>query len=166
MIEILSPSGKYKYDTWRILPVKCYIDNYVCLRSCIRNVNKHSWCHCHGGSQYLLSVYRLYWIIITSIISLTDLSAALWLFMVVTGKCFVGPESPIVHHSFLRFMSRFISTGLLGSLIRQVSKKSNRKDSRMSFNQLADETFADAWERYHGLMTDLPTVGMDDWEFT
>jgi hypothetical protein len=86
--------------------------------------------------------------------------------MVVTGKCFVGPESPIVHHSFLRLMSRFISTGLLGSLIRQVSKKSNRKDSRMSFNQLADETFADAWERYHGLMTDLPTVSMDDWEFT
>jgi hypothetical protein len=38
-IEILSPLGKYKYDTWRILPVKCYIDKSVCLRSCIRNVN-------------------------------------------------------------------------------------------------------------------------------
>jgi hypothetical protein len=36
----------------------------------------------------------------------------------------------------------------------------------MSFNQLADETFADAWECHHGLMTDLPTVGMEDWEFT
>jgi hypothetical protein len=32
----------------------------------------------------------------------------------------------------------------------------------MSFNQLADETFAEAWERYHGLMTDLATTGMED----
>jgi hypothetical protein len=64
-------------------------------------------------------------IILINIISLTDLFAALWLFVVVTGKCFVGPESPIVHHSFLRFTSRFISIGLLGSLIQQVSKKSN-----------------------------------------
>jgi hypothetical protein len=39
MIEILPPLGKYKYDTWRILPVKCYIDNSVRLQSCIRNVN-------------------------------------------------------------------------------------------------------------------------------
>jgi hypothetical protein len=30
---------KYKYDTWRILSVKCYIDNSMRLRSCIRNVN-------------------------------------------------------------------------------------------------------------------------------
>jgi hypothetical protein len=41
MIEILPPLGKYKYDTWRILPVKCYIDNSMCLRSYIQNVNKH-----------------------------------------------------------------------------------------------------------------------------
>jgi hypothetical protein len=40
MIEILPPLGKYEYDTRRILPVKCYIDNFVCLRSCIGNVNK------------------------------------------------------------------------------------------------------------------------------
>jgi hypothetical protein len=39
MIEILPPLGKYKYETWRILPVKCYIDNSVRLRSCIRNIN-------------------------------------------------------------------------------------------------------------------------------
>jgi hypothetical protein len=39
MIEMLPPLGKYKYDTWRILPVKCYIDNSVRLRSHIRNVN-------------------------------------------------------------------------------------------------------------------------------
>jgi hypothetical protein len=31
MIEILPPLGKYKYDTWRILPVKCYIDNSMLL---------------------------------------------------------------------------------------------------------------------------------------
>jgi hypothetical protein len=40
MIEILPPLGKYKYDTWRILLVKCYIDNCVHLRCCIRNVNR------------------------------------------------------------------------------------------------------------------------------
>jgi hypothetical protein len=39
MIEILPPLGKYKHDTWRILPVKCHIDNFVRLRSCIQNVN-------------------------------------------------------------------------------------------------------------------------------
>jgi hypothetical protein len=39
MIEILPPLGKYKYDTWRIVPVKCYIDNFVHLRSYIRNIN-------------------------------------------------------------------------------------------------------------------------------
>jgi hypothetical protein len=39
MIEILPPLGKYKYDTWRIFPVKCYIDNSMRLWSCIRNVN-------------------------------------------------------------------------------------------------------------------------------
>jgi cell division protein FtsW (lipid II flippase) len=166
MIEILPPLGKYKYDTWRILPVKCYIDNSVRLWSCIRNVNKHLWRRCRGGSQYLLSVYILHGIILTSIISLTDLSAALWLFVVVTGMCFVEPKSPTVHHSFLRFTLRFISTGLLGFLIRQVSKKSNQRDMRMSFKQRADETFAEAWEHYHDLMIDLPTVGMEDWEFT
>jgi hypothetical protein len=30
IIEILPPLGKYKYDTWRILLVKCYIDNSDC----------------------------------------------------------------------------------------------------------------------------------------
>jgi hypothetical protein len=89
----------------------------------------------------------------------------MWLFVVVTGKCFVGPKSPTVHHSFLRFTSRIISIGLLGFLIRQVNKKSNQMYSRMSFKQLADETLAEAWERYHGFMTDLPNVGMKDWEF-
>jgi hypothetical protein len=74
--------------------------------------------------------------------------------------------SPTVHHSYLRFTLRFISTGLMGFLIQQVSKKSNRRDPRMRFKQLADETFTEAWERYHGFMADLPTAGMEDWEFT
>jgi hypothetical protein len=38
-------------------------------------------------------------------------------------------------------------------------------DPRMSFKQLADETLTEAWQRYHGFMTDLPTTGMEDWEF-
>jgi hypothetical protein len=38
-IEILPPLGKYKDDTRRILPVKCYIDNSVRFQSCIRNIN-------------------------------------------------------------------------------------------------------------------------------
>jgi hypothetical protein len=42
MIEILPLLGKYKYDTWRILPVKCYIDNSMRLRSYIRNINNIS----------------------------------------------------------------------------------------------------------------------------
>jgi hypothetical protein len=38
-------------------------------------------------------------------------------------------------------------------------------DLRMSFKWLVDETLAKAWERHHGFMTDLPTTGMEDWEF-
>jgi hypothetical protein len=36
----------------------------------------------------------------------------------------------------------------------------------MSFKRLADETFTESWERYHGSMTDLPTAIMEDWKFT
>jgi hypothetical protein len=35
----------------------------------------------------------------------------------------------------------------------------------MNIKQLADETFAETWEHYHGFMTDLPTINMEDWEF-
>jgi hypothetical protein len=38
-------------------------------------------------------------------------------------------------------------------------------DSRMSFQRLGDETLAEAWERYHGFMTDLPTTCMKDYKF-
>jgi hypothetical protein len=45
MIEILPPLAKYKYDIWKILLVKCYIDNSVRFRSYIRNVNNHPMAH-------------------------------------------------------------------------------------------------------------------------
>jgi hypothetical protein len=98
MIEILPPLGKYKYHTWRILPVKCYIDNSMHLWSCIRNINKHFWRCCRGGSQYILSVYRLNGIILNSIISLTNLSATLCLFMVFTGSYMTGFNLPVNYH--------------------------------------------------------------------
>jgi hypothetical protein len=120
MIEIFPPVGKYKYDTWRILLVKSYIDNSVRLRSYIRNVNKHFWRRCRGGSQYLLSVNRFHRVILTSIISLTDLSAALCLFMVFTGSCMIGFNLPANYHSDLESLirksrSRLSSLGSFGS---------------------------------------------------
>jgi hypothetical protein len=36
----------------------------------------------------------------------------------------------------------------------------------MSFKQLAGESIAEAWERYHLFMPDLPVAGMEDWDFT
>jgi hypothetical protein len=125
MIEVLPPLGKYKYDTWRILLLKCYIDNSVCYRGgsqyllsgYIRNANKHFWHYCWGGSQYLLSIYRLHRIILESIISLPDLFASLCLCVVFTWKILFRPEPPTIHHSFWRFTSRFFLTELLGALI-------------------------------------------------
>jgi hypothetical protein len=38
-------------------------------------------------------------------------------------------------------------------------------DLRMSFKQLANETLTEAWELYHGFMTDLPITSMEDWGF-
>jgi hypothetical protein len=84
-----------------------HIDNSVHLRSCIRNVNKHLWCRCQGESQYLISIYRLHGIILCSLISLTDLSAALWLFMVFIGK----------------YRSRLSSPGSFGSHIQEIVNK-------------------------------------------
>jgi hypothetical protein len=72
MIELLSPLGLNKYDTWRIHSVKCYIDNSMCLWSWIRNVNKHFWRRCRVGNQYFLFVYRLHMIVLPSIISPTE----------------------------------------------------------------------------------------------
>jgi hypothetical protein len=108
--------------------MKCYIDNFVRLRSCIRNVNNHYWRPCRGGSQYLLSIYRLHWIILTSIISLPDLSAALCLFMVCTWSCLTGFDLPANYHSgqeslIRKSQSRLSSPGSFGSHVREIVDK-------------------------------------------
>jgi hypothetical protein len=108
--------------------VKCYIDNSVRLQSYIRNINKHFWRRCQGGSQYLLSVYRLHEIILISIISLTYLSATLCLFMVFTGSCMTGFDLPANCHSDLEYLirksrSRLSSPGSSGSHILEIVDK-------------------------------------------
>jgi hypothetical protein len=86
--------------------------------------------------------------------------------VVFTGKILFGPEPPIIHHSFQRFISRFFSTELLGAFIRQVHEKSNYRNPRMSFKQLVGESIAEAWERCHLFMADLSFAGMEDWDST
>jgi hypothetical protein len=98
------------------------------LWSCIRNVNKHFWCHCRGGSRHLLSIYRLHRIILASIINLTDLSAALCLFMVFTGSCMTGFDLSVNYHSDLESLirkscSRLSSPGSSRSHIREIVDK-------------------------------------------
>jgi hypothetical protein len=56
MIEIIHPLEKYKYDTWRILSMKCYIDNFVRLRSCIRNVNTNSSTSPHPCTLFVFTL--------------------------------------------------------------------------------------------------------------
>jgi hypothetical protein len=83
---------------------------------------------CRGRSQYLLSVYTLHGIILASIISLTDLSAALCLFMVFIGSCMTrfdllanydsDPESLI-----RKSHSRISSPGSSGSHVREIVDK-------------------------------------------
>jgi hypothetical protein len=108
--------------------VKCYIDNSVCLRSYIRNINKHFWRRYQGGSQYLLSVYRLHRIILASIISLADLSASLCLCLVFAGWCMTGFDLPANYHSDLeslirKYRSRFSSPRSSGSHVRDIADK-------------------------------------------
>jgi hypothetical protein len=86
--------------------------------------------------------------------------------VVFIGKILFGPEPPTIHHSFHRFTSRFFSTELLGALIRQDHEKSNCRNLRMSFKQLAGESIAEAWECYHLFMVDLPVAEIEDWDFT
>jgi hypothetical protein len=98
MLEVLHPLEKYKYNTWRKLQVKCYINNSMRLQSYISNVNKNFWRRYRGGSQYLLSVYRLHKIILASIISLVDLSTSLCLCLVFTGGCMTGFDLLAIYH--------------------------------------------------------------------
>jgi hypothetical protein len=117
MIEILPPLGKYKYNSWRILLV-----------SCIRNINKHFWRRCRGGSQYLLSVYRLHRTILVSIISLVDLSTSLCLCLVFAGRCMTRFDLPANYHSnpeslIRKSRSKFSSLGSSGLHIRDIDDK-------------------------------------------
>jgi hypothetical protein len=128
MIEVFLPLGKYKCETWRILPVKCYIDNSMCLWSYIRNINKHFWHRCQRGSQYLLSVYRLHRIILASIISFVDLSASLCLCLVFIGRCITGFDLLVNYNSspeslIRKFQSRFSSPGSSGSHVQDIVDK-------------------------------------------
>jgi hypothetical protein len=98
------------------------------LWSYIRNISKHFWYRCRGGSRYLLSVYRLHRIILVSIISLTDLSASLCLFLVFTRRCMTGFDLPANYHSDLESMirkswSKFSSQGSSGSHVWAIVEK-------------------------------------------
>jgi hypothetical protein len=86
--------------------------------------------------------------------------------VVFTGKILFRRKPPTIHHSFWRFTSRFFSTKLLGALIWHVHEKSNCRNPRMSFKQLARESIVEAWERYHLFVADLPVARMKDWDFT
>jgi hypothetical protein len=100
----------------------------VHLRSYIRNVNKHFWRRRRGGSQYLLSIYRLHGIILASIISVIDLSATLCLFMVFTGSCMTEFNLLANYHSdqeslIRKSRSRLSSPGSSGSHVREIVDK-------------------------------------------
>jgi hypothetical protein len=73
-------------------------DNFMCLQSYIRNVNKHFWHRYQGGSQYSLPIHRLHKIVLASIISLTGLSIDMRLFMVFIGKCMTEFDLPPNYH--------------------------------------------------------------------
>jgi hypothetical protein len=108
--------------------VKCYIDNFVCLWRCIRNIKKHCWHRCWGGSPYLLYIYRLHMIILVCIISLPDLSASLCLCLVFIRRCMTRFDRPANYHSDLesqirKSQSRFSSPGSSGSHVRDIVDK-------------------------------------------
>jgi hypothetical protein len=86
--------------------MKCHIYNSVCLWSYIRNVNIHVWRRCQGGSQYLLSIYRLRRINLESIISLVDLFASLCSYLVFAGWCMTGFDLLANYHSDLESLIR------------------------------------------------------------
>jgi hypothetical protein len=73
-------------------------------------------------------MYRLRGIILTSITSLIDLSAAMCLFMVFTGSCMIGFNLPANYHSdpeslIRKSHSRLSSPGSSGSHVREIVDK-------------------------------------------
>jgi hypothetical protein len=86
MIEILPPLGKYKYDTWRILPVKFYIDNFMRLQSCIRNINNASG-KSHRVEDQIAARYSSY---SQESIELAELKIQL---KDLLDKCYIYPSS-------------------------------------------------------------------------
>jgi hypothetical protein len=73
--------------------------------------------------QYLLSVYRLHGIILASIISLTDLSIALCLFMVFTGSCMTRFDLLSNYHLDLESLIRKSHSRLSGSHVQEIVDK-------------------------------------------
>jgi hypothetical protein len=47
-----------------------------------------------------------------------------------------------------------------------VHEKSNHRNPRTSFKQLEGESIAEAWERYHLFVVDIPVTEMEDLDFT
>jgi hypothetical protein len=68
-----------------------------------------------GRSQYLSSVYRVHGIILTSIISLTFLSASLCLFLVFIGTCMTGFDLLANYHLDPKSLIRKSPLGSSGS---------------------------------------------------
>jgi hypothetical protein len=94
------------------------------LQSYKRNINKHFW-HYYRGRQLSLSVYRLSKIALVNIINLTELSFALCLLMVLTGKCMTKFNLMANYHTDLESLlrksrSRLSSPGSFGSYIREI----------------------------------------------
>jgi hypothetical protein len=142
MIEVLPTFGKYKYDIWRILPAKCYIDNPVRLGSCIWNINKHFCRHCQGGIRYLLSVYRLHKIILASIISHANLSASLCLCLVFAGRYMTGFDLLVNYHSdpesrIRKSWSRLSSLGSSGWHVQDIVEKFHGSPPQQEPTQMA-----------------------------
>jgi hypothetical protein len=81
-----------------------------------------------GRKQYLLSVYRLHWVILTSIISLTNLFVAMCLFMVFVGSSMTGFDLPANYYSDIESLirksrSRLSSPGSSRSHVRWIVDK-------------------------------------------
>jgi hypothetical protein len=73
-------------------------------------------------------MYRLHGIVLTSIISITDLSAVMCLFMVFAGSCMTGFDLPVNYHSdseslIRKSRSMLSSPGSFRSHVREIVEK-------------------------------------------